>query len=118
MFDYGTFKLMHSHGKDLFSMEETSHHDAAQHDPERGWTKGARILSAALAASTRSSCCHPALICRTRSPPSLLQPRWPAESYGQYARLQPSSPLCAERPAEYTSALADLARVANSMPMA
>ena len=44
MFDYGTFKLMHSHGKDLFSMEETSHHDAAQHDPERGWTKGARIF--------------------------------------------------------------------------
>ena len=44
MFDYGTFKLMHSHGKDLFSMEETSHHDAAQHDPERGWSQGGEDL--------------------------------------------------------------------------
>ena len=44
MFDFTTVKLMHPHGKDFYPMAETSHHDAAQHDPERSWQRGARIF--------------------------------------------------------------------------
>jgi hypothetical protein len=44
MFDYQTVKLMHSHGDERFPMTESSHHDAAEHDPERGWRPGARFF--------------------------------------------------------------------------
>jgi hypothetical protein len=42
--DYQTLKLMHLHGDERFPMHEASHHDAADHDPERGWVRGARIF--------------------------------------------------------------------------
>lgn len=42
--DYQSLKLMHLHGDERFPMQETSHLDAAAHDPERGWVSGARIF--------------------------------------------------------------------------
>jgi hypothetical protein len=44
MFDYQTMKLVHLHGDERFPMIERGHADAADHDPERGWTHGARIF--------------------------------------------------------------------------
>jgi len=44
MFNYETIRLMHLHGEERFPMQERSHHDAADHDPERGWRTGARIF--------------------------------------------------------------------------
>ncbi len=45
MFDYQTVKLLHRHGDDdWIPMTEGSDHDAAAHDPERGWLHGARIF--------------------------------------------------------------------------
>lgn len=41
----GGLRVMHWHGgKDWVAMSEGSEHDAASHDPERGWLKGARIF--------------------------------------------------------------------------
>lgn len=42
--DYQSFKLMHLHGDERFPMHEGRHHDATDHDPERGWVSGARIF--------------------------------------------------------------------------
>lgn len=36
-----SFRLMHRHGDDYVPMVE---HDAADHDPEKGWLRGARIF--------------------------------------------------------------------------
>ena len=44
MFDYQTFQLMHRHGDERHPMTERSHHDSADHDPERDWAQGARIF--------------------------------------------------------------------------
>jgi hypothetical protein len=44
MHDYRTLKLMHVHGAEHVPMEERSHHDPADHDPERSWREGARIF--------------------------------------------------------------------------
>lgn len=45
MFDYQTVKLLHHHGNDEWvPMAEGSEHDAAAHDPERAWLRGARIF--------------------------------------------------------------------------
>jgi hypothetical protein len=44
VFDYQTLQLMHLHGEERFPMTERAHHDSADHDPERGWTQGARIF--------------------------------------------------------------------------
>jgi hypothetical protein len=45
MFDYQTVKLLHRHSDaDWIPMTEGSTHDAASHDVERGWLKGARIF--------------------------------------------------------------------------
>ena len=41
----GGLKVMHWHGgNDWVPMSEGSGHDAASHDPERAWLKGARIF--------------------------------------------------------------------------
>jgi hypothetical protein len=42
--DYQSLRLMHLHGDERFPMHEGRHHDAADHDPERGWVSGARIF--------------------------------------------------------------------------
>jgi hypothetical protein len=45
MFDYQTIKLLHRHSDENWvPMTEGSNHDAASHDPERGWLRGARIF--------------------------------------------------------------------------
>jgi hypothetical protein len=44
MFDYQTVKLLHRHGDDWVPMSEGGDHDAAAHDPERAWLRGARIF--------------------------------------------------------------------------
>jgi hypothetical protein len=45
MYDYQTIKLLHRHSDENWvPMTEGSHHDAAAHDPERGWLRGARIF--------------------------------------------------------------------------
>lgn len=44
MYDFQTFKLLHLLGSERVPMEERGHHDAAAHDPERSWQKGARIF--------------------------------------------------------------------------
>jgi len=44
MFDYRTLQLMHVHGGTHVPMVERSHHDAAEHDPERNWRAGSRIF--------------------------------------------------------------------------
>ena len=36
-----SFRLLHRHGDDYVPMVE---HTAADHDPERGWLRGARIF--------------------------------------------------------------------------
>ena len=43
MFDYKTVQLMHIHDGERVPMVERTHHDAADHDPERRWIEGARI---------------------------------------------------------------------------
>jgi hypothetical protein len=47
MFDYQTLKLLHVHGGEDVPMVERSHHDPADHDPERSWGEGARIFRCA-----------------------------------------------------------------------
>jgi len=45
MFDYQTVKLLHRHSdEDWIPMTEGSTHDAASHDVERGWLKGAKLF--------------------------------------------------------------------------
>lgn len=45
MFDYQTVKLLHRHSDaDWVPMQEGGDHDAAAHDPERSWLRGARIF--------------------------------------------------------------------------
>jgi hypothetical protein len=44
MFDDRVFNMMHSHGDKFVRMDEVSHHDAAQHDPEGGWRQGTRFF--------------------------------------------------------------------------
>jgi hypothetical protein len=45
MFDYQTVKLLHRHSDaDWVPMQEGGDHDAASHDPERSWLRGARIF--------------------------------------------------------------------------
>lgn len=46
MHDYQTMKLMHRHGDDRWvPMAEQGHPNAAEHDPERAWLRGARLFS-------------------------------------------------------------------------
>jgi hypothetical protein len=44
MIDYRTMELLHVHGGERVPMTERSHHDPADHDPERTWRDGARIF--------------------------------------------------------------------------
>jgi hypothetical protein len=45
MFDYQTVRMLHRHGDDdWIPMTEGSNHDAAAHDPERGWLRNAKIF--------------------------------------------------------------------------
>ena len=45
MFDYQTIRLLHRHSDENWvPMKEGLNHDAASHDPERGWLRGARIF--------------------------------------------------------------------------
>jgi hypothetical protein len=44
MIDYETMKIIHRHGGDWVEMRPREHHDAADHDPEREWDRGARIF--------------------------------------------------------------------------
>jgi hypothetical protein len=45
VFDFPTLKLMHVHDGERYPMTERQDHDPADHDPERGWARGARIFS-------------------------------------------------------------------------
>jgi hypothetical protein len=45
MINFQALRLMHRHGdNDYIPMHETREHDSADHDPERGWMRGARIF--------------------------------------------------------------------------
>ena len=44
MIDYSTFKLIHRHGDTWVELAPGEHHDAAEHDPERGWMRHARLF--------------------------------------------------------------------------
>jgi hypothetical protein len=45
MFDYQTVQMLHRHGDDdWIPMTEGSNHDAAGHDVERKWLRGAKIF--------------------------------------------------------------------------
>ena len=45
MFDYQTVQMLHRHGDDDWvPMTEGSNHDAAGHDVERKWLRGAKIF--------------------------------------------------------------------------
>ena len=45
MWDYQTVKLLHRHSdEDWVPMQEGVDHDAAAHDPERSWLRGARLF--------------------------------------------------------------------------
>ena len=45
MFDYQTVRMLHRHGDDDWvPMTEGSNHDAASHDMERKWLRGAKIF--------------------------------------------------------------------------
>lgn len=45
MINFQALRLMHRHGDgDYTPMSETREHDSADHDPERGWIRGARIF--------------------------------------------------------------------------
>jgi hypothetical protein len=45
MFDFTAVRLLHGHGgNEWVPMTESRHHDAAEHDPERAWLRGARIF--------------------------------------------------------------------------
>ncbi len=49
MFDLRTLRLLHPHDGDLVPYEEAAersgaHHDASQHDPERGLAAGHRVF--------------------------------------------------------------------------
>ena len=45
MIDFQALRLMHRHsGGGMSPMLETREHDAADHDPEKQWIKGARIF--------------------------------------------------------------------------
>ena len=44
MIDYENFRLVHLHGNERVPMTERAAHDAADLDPERSWTSGARIF--------------------------------------------------------------------------
>jgi len=54
MLDYKTIQLMHVHDDERVPMVERSHHDAADHDPERRWGVGARIF--------RCTSCHDEIV--------------------------------------------------------
>ncbi len=43
MMDLGAVRLLHRHGTDYEEMVEREH-NAADHDPERSWLRGARIF--------------------------------------------------------------------------
>jgi hypothetical protein len=44
MYDYQTLKLLHRHGTEWVELQAHEAHDAAAHDVERAWGKGARIF--------------------------------------------------------------------------
>ena len=45
MINFQALRLMHRHGdNDYTPMHETRDHGSADHDPERGWIRGARIF--------------------------------------------------------------------------
>lgn len=46
MINFQALRLMHRHGgeNDYSTMSEARDHDSADHDPERGWIRGARIF--------------------------------------------------------------------------
>jgi hypothetical protein len=44
MYDYSTFKLTHRHGDEWVELQPHEHHDAADHDPERGWLRHPRLF--------------------------------------------------------------------------
>jgi hypothetical protein len=45
MLDFETFKIIHRHGSDNWAeFRPREHHDAADHDPERDWGRGAQIF--------------------------------------------------------------------------
>jgi hypothetical protein len=44
MFELQSLRMMHWHGGDDWVPMVESEHDAATHDPERAWLRGARIF--------------------------------------------------------------------------
>ncbi len=46
MVDYGDFRILHPHDGEWSEMTR-EHHDAAEHDPERRWGRGAKLFKCA-----------------------------------------------------------------------